>query len=55
MRTLDCDYEISEDRIRAWLAVSELDRLRMLEEFVRFTLMWREAPAVAPDEDMRNA
>jgi hypothetical protein len=46
MRTIDCSYAISEDRIRAYLEVPEIERLRWLDELVRFTLMWRAAPAV---------
>jgi hypothetical protein len=48
MRTVDCSYTISEERIRAYLEVPELERLRWLDELVRFTLMWRAAPAVRP-------
>ena len=44
MRTVDCSYEISEERIRAYLAVPEIERLRWLDELVRFTMMWRAAP-----------
>jgi hypothetical protein len=44
MRTVDCRYSISEERIRAYLQVPEIERLRWLDELVRFTLMWRAAP-----------
>ena len=47
MRTVDCSYTISEERIRAYLAVPEIERLRWLDELVRFTLMWRAAPEVS--------
>ena len=46
MRTVDCSYTISEDRIRAYLEVPEIERLRWLDELVRFTLMWRAAPEI---------
>jgi hypothetical protein len=50
MRTVDCSYTISEERIRAYLEIPEIERLRWLDELVRFTLMWRAAPeAKLPD------
>lgn len=55
MRTVDCSYTISEERIRAYLAVPEIERLRWLDELVRFTLMWRAAPeASRADAPGRN-
>jgi hypothetical protein len=53
MRTVDCRYTISDERLRAYAQVPLLDRLRWLDELVRFTLLWREAPRVdvpLPDE-----
>jgi hypothetical protein len=46
MKPVDFSYTISEERIRAYLRVPEIDRLRWLDELVRFTLMWRAAPTV---------
>jgi hypothetical protein len=43
MRKLDFTYTISEDRLRAYAAVPDIERLRWLDELVRFTLMWRAA------------
>ncbi len=40
---IDCKYEISEERLRAYAKVPEIERLRWLDELVRFTLMFREA------------
>ena len=50
MRTVDCRYTISDERLRAYAKVPLIDRLRWLDELVRFTQLWREAPRVdAPD------
>jgi hypothetical protein len=46
MRTVDCRYTISDERLRAYAKVPLIDRLRWLDELVRFTQMWREAPRV---------
>jgi hypothetical protein len=46
MRTVDCRYMISDERLQAYARVPLLDRLRWLDELVRFTLLWREAPRV---------
>jgi hypothetical protein len=46
MRTVDCSYTISDERLRAYARVPLLDRLRWLDELVRFTMLWREAPRV---------
>jgi hypothetical protein len=46
MRTTDCSYTISEDRLREYAKVPYIERLRWLDELVRFTLMWRAAPTV---------
>lgn len=44
MRTVDCEYTISEQRLRDYAKIPELERLRWLDELVRFTLMARAAP-----------
>ena len=44
---IDYEYEIDEERIRAYLEMPELDRLRWLEELCVFTNMFRQAPEVA--------
>jgi hypothetical protein len=53
MRTVDCSYMISDERLRAYAQVPLLDRLRWLDELARFTQLWRAAPrvSVAADED----
>jgi len=47
---IDYEYEISEERIRAYLEIPELERLRWLEEICVFTNMFRQAPEVARSE-----
>lgn len=47
---IDYEYEISEERVRAYLEIPEIDRLRWLEEICVFTNMFRQAPAVARSE-----
>ena len=49
MRTVDHTYTISEERLRECATVPEIERLRWLDELVRFTLMWRAAPPRALD------
>ncbi len=44
---VDYEYEISEERIRAYLEIPEIERLRWLEEICVFTNMFRQAPEVA--------
>lgn len=46
MRTIDCHYTISDERLRAYARVPLVDRLRWLDELARFTMLWREAPRV---------
>jgi len=41
---IDYEYGVTEERVRAYLKVPEIDRLRWLEELCRFTSMVREAP-----------
>jgi hypothetical protein len=47
---IDYEYEISEERIRAYLEIPEIERLRWLEETCVFTNMFRQAPEVARSE-----
>ena len=55
MRTVDCGYMISEERLRERANVPYVERLRWLDELVRFTLMWRAAPTVErPRTDSGN-
>jgi hypothetical protein len=51
MRTIDCGYTISDERLQAYALVPLVDRLRWLDDIVRFTLLWREAPRVEPPDD----
>lgn len=44
---IDYEYEISEERIRAYLEIPEIERLRWFEEICVFTNMFRQAPEVA--------
>jgi hypothetical protein len=44
MRTVDCTYAVSEERLREYAKVPAIERLRWLDELVRFTLLWRAAP-----------
>ena len=44
---VDFEYEISEERIRAYLEIPEIERLRWLEELCVLTNMFRQAPEVA--------
>ncbi len=52
---IDYEYEISEERIRAYLEIPEIERLRWLEEICVFTNMFRQAPAVAKSEPVKSA
>ena len=57
MSKIDYEYETTEERIRAYLKIPEIDRLRWLEELCAFTLMARQAPPtyassqIAPSEN----
>lgn len=46
MAKIDYEYETTEERVRAYLKVPEIDRLRWLEELCVFTKMVREAPVI---------
>ena len=41
---VDYEYETTEERVRAYLKVPEIDRLRWLEELCAFSSMVRQAP-----------
>lgn len=45
MAKIDYEYETTEERVRAYLKVPEIDRLRWLEELCVFTSLVRQAPA----------
>ena len=47
---IDYEYEISEERIRAYLEIPEIERLRWLEDICVFTNMFRQAPEVERSE-----
>ena len=47
---IDYEYEISEERIRAYLEIPEIERLRWLEDICVFTNMFRQAPEVTRSE-----
>ena len=40
-------HTISEERLREYAQVPLIERLRWLDELVRFTQMWRAAPETA--------
>jgi hypothetical protein len=46
VRNTHLHYVISDERLRAYAQVPLIERLRWLEELVRFTQMWRAAPRV---------
>ena len=47
MRTsTDIHYVISDERLRAYAQVPLIERLRWLDELVRFTQLWRAAPDI---------
>jgi hypothetical protein len=56
MAKIDYEYETTEERVRAYLRVPEIDRLRWLEELCALTTMVRQAPttyspSVSPAEE----
>ena len=55
MRTVDFSYTISEERLRTYAAVPDIERLRWLDELVRFTMMWRAAARVGSPNVPRKA
>lgn len=48
MTKIDFEYHATEERIRAYLRVPEIDRLRWLEELCTFTSMVRQSPVLYP-------
>lgn len=49
MRTsTELHYVISDERLRAYAQVPLIERLRWLDDLVRFTQAWRAAPVVEP-------
>ena len=42
-RKIEFDYHISTERLRDYRALPDIDKLRWLDEIVRFTLLWRNA------------
>ena len=44
MAKVDYEYETTEERVRAYLQVPEIERLRWLEDLCAFTSMVRHAP-----------
>lgn len=51
MAKIDYEYETTEERVRAYLRIPEIDRLRWLEELCTFTSLARQAPTVKPRPD----
>lgn len=45
MRTIDCSYTITDERLIAYARVPLVERLRWLEELACFTQLWRAAPS----------
>lgn len=45
MAKIDYEYETTEERVRAYLKIPEIERLRRLEELCAFTSLGRQAPA----------
>ena len=48
MAKIDYEYETTEERVRAYLKVPEIECLRWLENLSAFTLMARQAPTIYP-------
>ena len=55
MTKIDYLYFISDERLIAYSKVPLLDRLKWLDEIVRFTLMMREAPTTTTATASGNA
>ena len=55
MAKVDYEYETTEERVRTYLKVPEIDRLRWLEELCAFTSMVRQAPMTySPTKEKRR-
>jgi hypothetical protein len=52
---IDYEYETTEEKVRAYLQVPEIDRLRWLEELCAFTSMVRQAPTIYRVETAASA
>ena len=50
MAKIDYEYETTEEQVRAYLKVPEIERLRWLEELCAFTSMARQAPTTYPSQ-----
>lgn len=48
MADIDYEYHTTEEQVRAYLKVPEIDRLRWLEELCAFTSMAQQAPTTYP-------
>lgn len=48
MRQVDCSYTVTEEQLREYAKIPEIERLRWLDEMVRFTRMFQEAPLADP-------
>ncbi|MBI4195859.1 MAG: hypothetical protein HY526_12360 [Betaproteobacteria bacterium] len=63
MARIDYEHETTEERVRAYPRIPEIDRLRWLEELCALTSMVRQAPAtyspsrasVAPETNRRES
>jgi hypothetical protein len=52
MAKIDYEYETTEEQVRAYLRIPEIDRLRWLEELCTFTCLARQTPAATPRPDV---
>lgn len=55
MEKIDYSYEVTDEQLRAYAEVSLLDRLRRLEDLVRFTALMRTATSVHFDDVPQDA
>ena len=51
-RQTDYAYDITEEQIRAYLRISEIDRLRWLDQARRFTLLARRAETIRSEDQV---
>ncbi|HEY6241134.1 MAG TPA: hypothetical protein VIW78_09870 [Burkholderiales bacterium] len=55
MAKIDYEYETTEERVRAYLKVPEIERLRWLEDLCALTSLARQAPETyRPVDTQRN-
>ncbi len=52
--TIEFDYEISEERLRAYRSLPDEAKLRWLEDIARFTLLFRAAPLIKAEEPLQE-